>query len=170
MTFKIRYHTIWVHSKFSIYPQTNKTIIKYCAPTSSFGSWKQECFIGNSYLCWKIYFELKQIYRPVINGSPAPGLKVADPWFKQHFQSYNSHSAFWNVWLLKWMYSESKNTNVSGFLCSGDCYLPETTVEQSLVHILTTVGSTKDVSNTLLPFLELNPRWADCLDKNQVNN
>lgn len=68
------------------------------------------------------------------------------------------------------MYSESKNTNVSGFLCSGDCYLPETTVEQSLVHILTTVGSTKDVSNTLIPFLELNPRWADCLDKNQVNN
>lgn len=53
-------------------------------------------------------------------------------------------------------------------MCSGDCYLPETTVEQSLVHILMTVGSTKDVSNTLIPFLEMNPKWADCLDKKQV--
>lgn len=57
---------------------------------------------------------------------------------------------------------------VAGFLCSGDCYLPETPVEEALFHILTTVGSTVDMARTLLPFLEINTKWADCLDKKQV--
>ncbi|XP_054259529.1 uncharacterized protein LOC128984248 [Macrosteles quadrilineatus] len=66
--------------------------------------------------------------------------------------------------------SSKDELKCKGFLCSGDCYLPETTVEQALVHIVTTVGSPNDVSLTLLPFLELNPRWADCLDRKQVWN
>lgn len=58
----------------------------------------------------------------------------------------------------------------AGFLCSGDCFLPLTSVEQALVHILTTVGNTEDLACTLLPRLDkTNGTWADSLSRNQVS-
>uniref|UniRef100_A0A1B6D4N8 Uncharacterized protein n=1 Tax=Clastoptera arizonana TaxID=38151 RepID=A0A1B6D4N8_9HEMI len=67
--------------------------------------------------------------------------------------------------------TDSSEKACSGFLCSGSCKMNVTSVEKALVHILVTVGTTKNLQHTLLPMLEsIGPSWAACLDKKQVWN
>ncbi|XP_039278342.1 uncharacterized protein LOC111044238 [Nilaparvata lugens] len=59
----------------------------------------------------------------------------------------------------------------SGFMCSGDCMLPRITVQQALLYIVMSIGTTNDMSNTLMPMLEKTRQsWGSSLDKNQVWN
>ncbi|XP_014261976.2 uncharacterized protein LOC106674049 isoform X1 [Cimex lectularius] len=59
----------------------------------------------------------------------------------------------------------------TGFMCNGDCYLPLSSVEQAVVHVVVSVGCEKDIRNTLIHLLErMDTSWADCLDKTQVWN
>ncbi|RZF41589.1 hypothetical protein LSTR_LSTR000303 [Laodelphax striatellus] len=59
----------------------------------------------------------------------------------------------------------------SGFMCSGDCMLPRITVQQALLYIVMSIGTTTDISNTLMPMLEKTRQfWGSSLDKNQIWN
>ena len=56
-----------------------------------------------------------------------------------------------------------------GFMCNGDCYLPLSSVEQALVHIIVSTGNVNDLKVTLLKVLENKDiSWAHYLDRNQV--
>ncbi|KAF6210222.1 hypothetical protein GE061_013325 [Apolygus lucorum] len=67
--------------------------------------------------------------------------------------------------------TEDPESKCSGFMCNGDCYIPRSSVEQAIVHVMVSVGCEKDLRNTLIHILERRDiSWAGCLDRRQVWN
>lgn len=62
------------------------------------------------------------------------------------------------------------NIIYSGFMCNGDCVLPQISVQHALLYIVMTIGTTSDLTHTLGPMLERTREdWGSSLDKKQVN-
>ncbi|XP_075215325.1 uncharacterized protein LOC142321215 [Lycorma delicatula] len=67
--------------------------------------------------------------------------------------------------------SSQNDKKCTGFMCSGDCILPNISVEHALLYIVMTIGTTSDVTHTLGHMLErTRQHWGTSLDKKQIWN